>query len=124
MFSADSGTGKSTHTGLGKKVFKGAFIVNDDKPIIRLIDGVFYVCGTPFSGSTPLNENVMVPLQSICFIERAEENSIDLMKDTTNVIYKFLSQTIRHVGNEKSEILLTLLDKLLKEQDLWQGKFF
>lgn len=122
LFSADSGTGKSTHTGLWKKAFKGAFIVNDDKPIIRLIDGAFYVCGTPFSGSSPLNENVMVPLQSICFIERAQENSIDIMKDTTSVIYKFLSQTIRHVGNEKSEKLLTLLDKLLKEIPVYNLK--
>lgn len=122
LFSADSGTGKSTHTGLWTQAFKGAFIVNDDKPIIRLINGRFYVCGTPFSGSSALNKNVMVPLQAICFIERDDKNSITLMKDKTNVIYRFLSQTIRRAGNEKSEKLLYLLDKILKEIPVYNLK--
>lgn len=122
LFSANSGTGKSTHTGLWKQAFKGAFIVNDDKPIIRLIDGKFYVCGTPFSGSSALNENVIVPLQAICFIERDNENSITLMEDKANVIYRFLSQTIRRAGNEKSEKVLYLLDKILKEIPVYNLK--
>ena len=122
LFSANSGTGKSTHTGLWKQAFKGAFIVNDDKPIIRLIDGKFYVCGTPFSGSSALNENVIVPLQAICFIERDNENSITLIEDKVNVIYRFLSQTIRRAGNEKSEKVLYLLDKILKEIPVYNLK--
>ena len=122
LFSANSGTGKSTHTGLWKTAFKGAFIVNDDKPIIRLIDDEFYVCGTPFSGSSDLNENVMVPLQAICFIDRDSENSISLIEDKANVIFRFLSQTIRRAGNEKSEKVLYLLDKILKEIPVYNLK--
>lgn len=122
LFSADSGTGKSTHTGLWKQAFKGAYIVNDDKPIIRLIDGKFYVCGTPFSGSSSLNENVMVPLQAICFIERDDKNSITLMENMTDIIFRFLSQTLKRSGNEKSEKLLYLLDKVLKEIPVYNLK--
>ena len=57
-FSADSGTGKSTHTQLWLKRFgKRAHMLNDDKPALRIIDGKPYACGTPWSGkhdySTP-----------------------------------------------------------------------
>ena len=95
-FSAPSGTGKSTHTSLWLDVFadKGAYIINDDKPAIKLVDGVPIVYGTPFSGKYDINVNTSVPLKAICFIERAETNSIKQItpfKAATMI----LDQTIR-----------------------------
>lgn len=77
-FSAPSGTGKSTHTSLWLKEFadKGAYIINDDKPAIKLVGGVPMVYGTPFSGKYDISVNTCVPLKALCFIERAETNSI------------------------------------------------
>ena len=77
-FSAPSGTGKSTHTSLWLEAFadKGAYIINDDKPAIKLVDGVPLVYGTPFSGKYDKNVNTSAPLKAICFIERAKVNSI------------------------------------------------
>ena len=50
-FSADSGTGKSTHTALWLKHFGDrAYMLNDDKPAIRLVGDRVYACGTPWSG--------------------------------------------------------------------------
>ena len=58
LFSADSGTGKSTHTGLWKQHFGDrAYIINDDKPAIRKVDGEWYVFGTPWSGKTDTSVN-------------------------------------------------------------------
>lgn len=122
LFSADSGTGKSTHTTLWTKVFDGAEIINDDKPIIRLIDGKFYACGTPFSGSSPLNENVCVPLKAICFIERGQENAIEQMNDNASIIFSILSQTLRRNGNDKTVKLMELLDKLLNDVPVYKLK--
>lgn len=49
LFSAPSGTGKSTHTALWlKKLGDRAFILNDDKPAVRYEDGTFYAYGTPW----------------------------------------------------------------------------
>ena len=77
LFSADSGTGKSTHTSLWLKLLgERAYILKDDKPAIRCTDGKVYAYGTPFSGKNDINVNARVPLGGICFIERAEENSI------------------------------------------------
>lgn len=107
-FSAPSGTGKSTHTSLWLKEFadKGAFIINDDKPAIKLVNGVPMVYGTPFSGKYNINVNTSVPLKALCFIERAETNSISKitpLKAATLI----LDQTIRPSEEE-------LMDKLLE----------
>ena len=44
LFTAPSGTGKSTHTRLWREMLGDkAVMVNDDKPIVRYVDGAFYV---------------------------------------------------------------------------------
>ncbi len=76
-FSAKSGTGKSTHTSLWLNNFPGTFILNDDTPIITLgSDGEFYICGTPWAGTTGINQNFAVPLKAPVFLERGEQNSM------------------------------------------------
>lgn len=76
-FSADPGTGKSTHVGLWCRRFGDEVtIINDDKPAIVFEGDTPYLCGTPWSGKTALNANERAPLKAIVFIERGEENSI------------------------------------------------
>lgn len=115
LFSAESGTGKSTHTWLWQRYFgeNRAVIINDDKPAIRLINNKFYAYGTPWSGKSDKNLNVKIPLQSIIFIERSQENWIDRI-DSKEAIRLVLQQTIRPRNIEKMDLLLVLLDKLLK----------
>lgn len=115
LFSAPSGTGKSTHTALWKKHFGDAVVyINDDKPAIRKSDDGFYVYGTPFSGKTDLNTNIRVPLHAICVLERAEENSITRM-DSGSALFAILNQTVRPPHPKAMDFLLKLLDNLLKE---------
>lgn len=113
LFSANSGVGKSTHTSLWQKCFQDAFIINDDKPAIRFIDGKFYVYGTPWSGSSPLNRNVKVPLKAVCFIERGEKNEIEMLTDKAEIFEKIMNQTLRRVGSEKTALLLDTLDRFI-----------
>ncbi len=75
-FSAESGTGKSTHTGLWLKNYPGTYILNDDGPAMRLINGEWYIYGTPWAGTTGINTNACVPLKSLVFLERNKVNKI------------------------------------------------
>lgn len=122
LFSANSGTGKSTHTRLWKQCFKDAFIINDDKPALRYIDGKFYVYGTPWSGSSSLNENVKLPLKAICFLEQGNENSIQLITDKLEILEKVMTQTLRKTNYQKTEKLLSLLDRLITEIPIYKLK--
>lgn len=121
-FSADSGTGKSTHTSIWKKVFGDKVTyVNDDKPVVRKIDGKYYAFGTPWSGKTDLNNNISAPLCAIVFIERAEQNSIepmDLVND--HVTVKFLEQTVRPKNFEFMDSMLTTADDMLSKTPIFR----
>jgi hypothetical protein len=75
LFSAPSGTGKSTQAKLWKK-FMGAKMINEDRPAIRLSDGIAYVYGTPWNGSSSKCRNCRFPLSAIVIIEQASENSM------------------------------------------------
>ena len=117
IFSAPSGTGKSTHTSLWLKNFKDAFIINDDKPAIKMIDNKFFVYGTPFSGKTDLNRNVCVPLKGICILDRASENTIEKIKPKDAVL-PILNQTVR--PGDKMHLLMNLLTKLLETTNVYK----
>lgn len=76
-FTADSGTGKSTHTGLWRQEFSAdTAVVNDDKPAIRFENGKIWMYGTPWSGKTDLNHNIRVPLRGIVCVRRGETDRI------------------------------------------------
>lgn len=114
LFSAPSGTGKSTHTELWQKVFgaERAKILNDDKPAIRATsDGVF-AYGTPWSGKTALNINVKAPIAGICFLERSEKNWIKRI-DTNTALAGILNQTIRPYEMKDMDLLLGHLEKVI-----------
>lgn len=77
LFTAKTGTGKSTHTRLWRQVFGDrATMVNDDKPFLKFIDEEIFLCGAPWSGKHGLDANITVPLQGICILERGTENTI------------------------------------------------
>ena len=77
LFTARSGTGKSTHTRLWREAFGDrAVMVNDDKPMLRVTEQETLVCGTPWNGKHKLGSNIDMPLKAICFLERSEQNWI------------------------------------------------
>lgn len=77
LFTAPSGTGKSTHVRLWEQYLGGEVrVVNDDTPAIRFEEGIPMLCGTPWSGSSDKFLNIMIPLNTIVVLEQAPENTI------------------------------------------------
>ncbi len=119
-FSADSGTGKSTHTQLWLKHFGDrAYILNDDKPAIRIIDDKVYACGTPWSGKYDYSTPEIVPLAGICFLERSEDNWIK-KADTAKAVYNIFSQTVRKLGPKAMERLFDVLEDIFSKVPIWE----
>lgn len=73
-FTAKSGTGKSTHTGLWMQCIEGCELLNDDNPVVRIVDGQPLIYGSPWSGKTPCYRNQKVRLGAMTLIERSLEN--------------------------------------------------
>ncbi len=113
LFTAKSGTGKSTHTRLWRQYFgKRAEMINDDKPLLKIEEDKVIVFGTPWSGKHKLSANISVPLHAICFLNRGSYNIIDHI-DKKQVLPLLLQHTYRPRGAELLSKTLSLLDKLV-----------
>ncbi|MBR5321941.1 MAG: hypothetical protein IKU48_00140 [Clostridia bacterium] len=116
LFSANSGTGKSTHTGFWQDVFgkENVTFINDDKPAIREINGVFYASGSPFSGKSDLSNNIIVPLKAVCFIHRSEQNEIKRLTPSEAMGLLF-EQILRPSRSQSIDLLFEVLDSFFSK---------
>ena len=77
FFAAPSGTGKTTHTKLWLEQLPEAYVLNGDKPFLKVeTDGAIWACGTPWRGKESLGRNEILPLEAICILERDHYNHI------------------------------------------------
>ncbi len=112
LFTAKSGTGKSTHAGLWRKLLKERVqMINDDKPLLHIGKDEVTVYGTPWNGKHHLGGNISAPLKSICFLEQAADNHI--VKLAKAEAYPLLLQQVyRPAEREMLMKTLQLLDIL------------
>ncbi len=73
LFLGESGTGKSTHTRLWRETIDGAFLLNDDSPVVSADGTVF---GSPWSGKTPCYRNEHYPIAAVVRLSQAPHNRI------------------------------------------------
>ena len=117
LFSAYSGTGKSTHTEKWCRLF-GATYLNDDKPALRKVDGKWMAFGTPWSGKHDLSSPRGVEIGGVAFLERASENFIH-PATPQEALPKIMSQCTYKLTREQMDVLLQLLEDLLNEVPVW-----
>lgn len=113
LFTAKSGTGKSTHTRLWREYFgERAVMVNDDKPLLHITDSGVTAYGTPWDGKHRLSTNTAVPLKGICILTRDTTNHIEQAEphDTYPMI---VQQTNRSLTADGMKQTLSLIDRML-----------
>lgn len=112
LFTAPSGTGKSTHTRLWQAKFGDRVkMINDDKPAVGCGE-TFMTYGTPFSGKDHINNNISAPLKAIVLIDRAPENSVSVLNGVAKT-HAIAEEILRPFNNPKLMIqTLELVDKV------------
>ncbi|MBR1423313.1 MAG: hypothetical protein IJ571_07740 [Ruminococcus sp.] len=120
LFTAKSGTGKSTHTRLWRELLgDSAVMVNDDKPLIKCTDNSVTVYGTPYNGKHRLGSNISVPLKAVCILERAEQNTI--RRITKEEAYPMLVQQMYRPSDAGALALsMVLIDRLAAQAGLYR----
>ena len=122
LFTAKSGTGKSTHTRLWRELLgERAVMVNDDKPLLRVGEDGVTVYGTPYNGKHDLGCNMSAPLKAICIIERGEQNSIDKIS-ASDAYDMLLQQVYRPSDGLALSRTLDLIDKACTKTGLYRLK--
>lgn len=122
LFTATSGTGKSTHSRFWRETFGDrAVMVNDDKPLLKLTENGVLVCGTPWNGKHHLGANIMVPLEAICILERGEENEIASIS-AAEALTMLLQQSHRPKTPAALALYLNLMDRLTQNLRFYRLK--
>lgn len=120
LFTAKSGTGKSTHTRLWREYFGDrAYMVNDDKPLLKISENEVIAYGTPWDGKHKLSSNTAVPLKGICILSRDEYNHIEEI-NISEVYPMLIQQTYRPKTPNKMLKTLKLIDKLANTTKLFK----
>ena len=119
IFTALSGTGKSTHTGLLRKLHgENAVMINDDKPFLHVADDRVYIYGSPWMGKHNIGSNICVPLEGIFFLRRSEENVLgELSAD--DALSLLVSQCHRPTEAVAMFKTLELIDGILNKVKLY-----
>lgn len=122
MFTAKSGTGKTTHIEKWLQNLDDAYIVNGDKPLIIVAEKDAIACGTPWCGKENLATNCMVPLRAIIFMERGDKN---IMQEISSVeaFPFFLQQTYQPDDGEKMKKTLKLISKMMERVKFYRYIF-
>lgn len=111
MFTARSGVGKTTRTLMWLDQIEGSYVVNGDKPILKITEGEVLACGTPWAGKEQLQRNCKVPLKAIFILERGEENTIEELSFST-ALPLLIPQIYRSGRSDELIKTLKLLNKL------------
>lgn len=112
LFTASSGTGKSTHTRLWREAFgERAVMINDDKPLLLVGEDSVLAYGTPWSGKHRLGGNRSAPLKALCMLSRASENRIEGIS-LTEAFPGLLQQCFLPTDAPRMEKVLCLLERL------------
>lgn len=120
LFTAKSGTGKSTHTALWRREFgERAEMINDDKPLLRITQDGILACGTPWNGKHRLGCNKMVPLKAICILERAEQNRIEKISQL-EALPMLMQQSFRTGTPNGMMLLLDMLEQIMNQTNIYR----
>lgn len=119
LFTAPSGTGKSTHICLWRKYLgQEVQIVNGDKPFVSLDSEQTYIYGTPWAGKENWQRNCQVPLNGICFLQRGTTNSIRQLSPM-EALPLLMRQVYLSKTSETVAQTLGLVDTLMQKVPLY-----
>ncbi len=112
LFTAKSGTGKTTHTRLWMRQFGDrAVMVNGDKPLLHITSEGVTVYGTPWDGKEHLSTNTSCPLKALCILTRSETNHIERISKK-EALPMLCQQSYRPCSPIGAQKMLALVDRL------------
>lgn len=118
LFTAPSGTGKTTHIRLWQQYLSGVDIVNGDKPIICVENGAAVAYATPYAGKEHYQNHGSTRLDGICLIHRGTKNRIRRVA-SSEIITELMHQVYLPQEAEAVMKTLDLLDSLFQTVPLY-----
>lgn len=105
LFTAPSGTGKSTQAMLWEK-YENTEIVCNDRTLIRLSGEKYYTYGYPIDGSTPIANNVKLELGAVVVLRQGSENHVERLNALKALKY-LMEQTVLDTWDSQARSKIT-----------------
>ncbi len=100
------------------KNLKSSFVMNGDKPLIKIEKNQLIACGTPWAGDERLNKNVMMPLRSMVFMEQSDKNQLHEIS-FYQAYPRLIQQTYIPRDSIKAKKALTLISQMYEKTKFW-----
>lgn len=119
LFSAPSGTGKSTQADLWEK-YENAEIINGDKAGIRKMDGRWMAYGLPFAGTSGIYKNKKAEISHIIVLRQGKENKLTRLSPRDAFI-KLYSETVVHTWDKEfQENIINMITDVVQNVQIYQ----
>lgn len=113
IFSAPSGTGKSTQADLWKK-YRNADTINGDKTGVIIEENSVLASGVPFCGTSGICKNKTVPLKAVVLLRQAETNSVQRLSGVAAITELLGNIHLDFSAPDEQRKCIDLLIKLIK----------
>jgi len=121
LFMGKSGTGKSTHSRLWQEFVPGCTLLNDDEPIVRMLnDGSVRVYGAPWSGSTPCYRNASAEVAAFVRLYQSPKNRLTPLKGVEAFASLYQSAAILRSDKENREKIITTVSDILEQTPVYR----
>lgn len=119
LFTAPSGTGKSTQADLWK-TYAGADILNGDRSMLRRVDGVWTAFGSPFAGSSSIYRNESARVRALVVLRQAPENTIRRLPlaEAFRLIYS--ESVLPRWHTDAHQRVISLVTEIVSEAPVYQ----
>lgn len=119
VFTAPSGTGKSTQASLWEECL-GVETINGDRTIIKREEDGWKGYGSPYAGSSYIFKNKSIDLKAIIILEQGKENVISKVspREAFITLYK---ETVQNPWNpEYMDKMMNLLERAIQEIPIYR----
>jgi hypothetical protein len=121
VFLGKSGTGKSTHSRLWLETVPGCTLLNDDEPIVRVLDdGAVRIYGAPWSGSTPCYRNISAEVLAFVHLHQSPENRLTPIKGVNAFTSLFQSVATLRSDKENRELVISTINDILDKVPVYR----
>lgn len=114
LFSAPSGTGKSTQASLWEKYENGKTI-NGDRGLLQKIDDEWVVGGWPVCGSSEICNNLTMPIKAIVMLSQDKTNQVTQLKGMKAFQQIYSQITINHWDKKTVNNALNLIEDMINK---------
>lgn len=119
LFSAPSGTGKSTQAALWEQ-YRCAYTVNGDRALLCKIKGQWNACGWPVCGSSGICKISDTPIRAIVMLKQGKKNSIKPLSPIQAFTLLFEQITINKWNKNFVQNAILCIEDLVKCVSVYQ----